>query len=123
MQDADRRVIAPSARRKVESGRLRILPFPEITAKIERGEYQKHAFPKGFVITQVMQYEREKVLEVVLLVGERWEEWKSGCVAHLRMYAKEHGCTAIEALSRCGLRVSLKDLGFKTKKVLLRLEV
>jgi Ni,Fe-hydrogenase maturation factor len=116
-------VIAPSARRKVASGRLRILTFEEITKKLERGEYQKHAFPLGFVITQISEYENERVLDVMLLLGERFEEWKAELVAHLNAFAKVHGCKAIEAISRLGLEKALKDQRFRKSRVVLRREV
>lgn len=116
-------MIAPSAARKLQSGRLRILDFGAITAKLERGEYQKHAFPLGFVITQISQYENERVLDVVLLLGERFEEWKPELVAHLERFAEKHDCAAIEAISRLGLEGALKDQGFRRTKVLLRKEV
>lgn len=116
-------MIAPSARRKLQSGRLRILSFDEITEKIKRGEYQKHAFPLGFVITQISQYQNERVLDVVLLLGERFGEWKAELVSHLVTFAKAHECKAVEAISRLGLEGALKDQGFRKKKVLLRKEV
>jgi hypothetical protein len=115
--------MAESARRKITSGRLRILSFDAITKKIERGEYQKHQFPMGFVITQIRDYDNERILEVVLLVGERFDLWKEELVVHLNKYAKDHRCDAVEAISRRGLGVALKDLGFRTTKVLLRKEV
>jgi hypothetical protein len=112
--------LKPSALRKVQNGSLRILPFEEIDRKVKAGEYQAHHFDDLLVLTQVMQYEKEKILEVVLLLGEGFLEKKSEVVAHLVSFAKENGCQAVEALSRKGLGPTLKSLGFRTTRVLLR---
>jgi hypothetical protein len=70
-----------------------------------------------------MVYENEKVLEVVLLLGDGFLEKKKEVVEHLEKFGKEHGCKAVEALSRKGLAPTLKPLGWKTKKILLRKEI
>lgn len=115
--------LAPSARRKIAQGRLRILPLPEIQEKLESGLYQSHVFPRGFILTQITNYDRERVLDVVLLVGDGFSEWKREAVERLAEFARREGCVAIEALSRRGLALELKDTGFRTKQVLLRREV
>jgi hypothetical protein len=115
--------LKPSALRKVQNGSLRILPFEEIDRKVKAGEYQYHDFQTFGVLTQVVQYEKEKVLEVVLLLGDGFLEKKSEVVAHLVSFGKEHGCKAVEALSRKGLEPTLKPLGFKPKKILLRRDI
>jgi hypothetical protein len=62
-------------------------------------------------------------LDVVLLIGEGFPEKKTEVVEHLADFARTHGCKAIEALSRRGLEPTLKPLGFKNKKVLLRKDI
>jgi hypothetical protein len=115
--------LRPSALRKVKNGSLRILPFEEIDKKIKAGEYQYHDFQTFGVLTQVTDYGTEKVLDVVLLLGDGFLEKKSEVVAHLVSFGKEHGCKAVEALSRLGLEPTLKPLGFRRTKILLRREI
>jgi hypothetical protein len=112
-----------SAKRKLQNGSLRILPFEEISRKVLNGEYQHHDFGSCFVITQITDYGTEKVLEVVLLFGEGFLEIKESVVDALKKFGREHGCKAIEALSRPGLEPTLKTLGWKKKKVLLRTQI
>lgn len=113
----------PSAKRKLSSGALRILPFEEIDRKVRSGEYQFHNFGSCFVITQITDYSTESVLEVVLLFGDQFLEKKEAVVEHLIEFGRSNGCKAVEALSRLGLESTLKPLGWKRKKVLLRREI
>jgi hypothetical protein len=115
--------LKPSAVRKLRNGSLRILPFEEIDRKVKAGLYQLHAFGTCFVITQIMEYDNEAVLEVVLLYGEGFLEKKEEVVEGLRKFGRGHGCKAIEALSRPGLESVLKPLGWRKKKILLRNEI
>jgi hypothetical protein len=112
-----------SAVRKFRNGSLRTLPFAEIDKKVREGLYQFHEFGTCFVITQIMEYDSETVLEVVLLYGEGFPERKESVVEGLKKFGKEQGCKAIEALSRRGLGPALKPLGFRTTRVLLRTEI
>jgi hypothetical protein len=112
-----------SAVRKFRNGSLRTLPFAEIDKKVREGLYQFHEFGTCFVITQIMEYDNETVLEVVLLYGEGFPERKAEVVEGLKKFGKEQECRAIEALSRLGLEPTLKPLGFRRKKILLRKEI
>jgi hypothetical protein len=112
--------LKPSASRKLTSGKLRILPIDEFTVKLQKGEYQEHLFDGFAVYTQITDYGYEKVVDVVLLVGEGFPEKKEEVCERLADFARTHGCVAIEALSRKGLGPTLKDVGFRTTKVLLR---
>ena len=115
--------MSPSAYRKLVSGKLRILPIDEFTEKLRKGEYQEHLFGGFAVYTQITDYGYEKVLDVVLLVGAGFPERKGEVVERLSDFARTHGCKAIEALSRKGLGPTLKDVGFRTTKLLLRREI
>lgn len=115
--------MTPSAQRKLANGSLRILPFAEIDRKVMSGEYQFHNFRTCWVWTQITDYGHEKVLEVVLLLGDGFLEQKDEVVAHLVRYGKERGCSAVEALARRGLEPTLKPLGWKKTKALLRKEI
>lgn len=111
----------PSAFRKLVSGKLRILPLDEFTEKLRLGLYQEHKFGEDLAVyTQVTVYDTEKVLDVVLLIGEGFPERKAEVVEHLADFARTHGCNAIEAISRRGLEPTLKPLGFRKSRVLLR---
>jgi hypothetical protein len=116
-------MIAPSAERKLYNGTLRILPFEEIESKIRDGDYQSHSFPRGFMITQISDYDNERVLDVVFLLGERFDDWKHEALERLIEFGRSHGCNAVEAISRLGLEPALKPLGFRRKRVLLRKEI
>lgn len=113
----------PSAYRKMVNGSLRILPFAEIDAKVMSGEYQFHDFSTFWVWTQISDCGREKVLEVVLLLGDGFVERKEEVVEHLVRFGKEHGCAAVEALARRGLEPTLRPLGWRKTKALLRKEI
>ena len=110
----------PSASRKLVSGKLRILPIDEFTVKLQKGEYQEHLFDGFAVYTQVTDYSYERVLDVVLLIGEGFPEKKEEVCERLADFARLHGCNAIEAISRRGLEPTLKPLGFRKSRVLLR---
>jgi hypothetical protein len=113
----------PSAYRKWASGRLRILPLEEFGEKLGSGDYQEHKFDGLVVYTQITDYGYERVLDVVLLIGEGFPAQKVAVVEHLARYAQEHGCAAVEALARRGLETLLFPLGFRAKKVQLRKDV
>lgn len=112
--------LSPSALRKLGSGSLRILPLEEIDRKVKAGEYQHHQFGSCFVITQIHDYGYERVLDVVLLLGEGFMEKRREITERLESFAKEHHCIAIEALSRNGLEPAMKPFGWRRKKVILR---
>lgn len=103
--------------------RLRLPNLQEVEDKVKAGEWQLHPFPLGTCITEIRKYDSEKVVTVHLLAGERFDEWKDGCVQHLRDFAKEHECGAIEALCRPGLAKTLKAMGWRTRNVEVRLNL
>jgi hypothetical protein len=105
------------------SGRLRILPPDGFAEKLKSGAYQEHRFEGFAVYTQITDYDYEKVLDVVLLIGEGFLEQKESVVEHLVRFGKEHGCQAVEALARRGLEPTLRPLGFRNKKVQLRKDI
>jgi hypothetical protein len=115
--------LKPNALRKLANGSLRILPFEEIDNRVRSGAYQFHDFGTCWVWTEITEYQTETVLQVLLLVGDGFEERKAEVVAGLEKFGAAHGCAAIEALCRLGLERSLKPQGFKRKKVLLRKDI
>lgn len=92
----------------------------EYQRKIESGEWQAHTFPKGFVVTQIIDYEEEKVLTVHLLGGKDFDEWKEEANQRLIAFGREHGCKSLEAACRFGLGRKLKRLGWKPWHVVMK---
>jgi len=115
--------VKPSALTQLASGKLGVRPVEEIDKEVRSGEYQYHNFGTCHVFTRIANYDYEKVLEVVLLLGDGFLEIKEEVVAHLVSFGKKHGCKAVEAWSRLGLEPTLRPLGWKKKKVLLRKEI
>lgn len=95
----------------------------DIDAKVRSGAYQYHHFDNGFVLTTVTQYQNERVLDVVLVLGEKYEDWKEEALNRLTSFGREQGCQALEAVCRKGLEHVLKPLGWKRTKVTLRKEL
>src|SRR5262245_28613653 len=113
-------LVRESALRKLGNGSLRILPFSEIDNRVRSGAYQFHDFGTFWIWTQISVYDTEKVLDVVLLLGEGFPERKGDALERLAAYGRKCGCNAIEAISRRGLEPTLKPLGFRKTRVLLR---
>ena len=104
-------------------GRIRSVSFEEAERKISLGEWQAHKFNLGVVITEIKQYETERILTVQLLGGEKFDEWKAEANEHLKKFGKLHGCVAIEALCRLGLEKKLAPIGWKRRRVQMRIEL
>jgi hypothetical protein len=91
--------------------------------KIESGEWQLHKFPKGFLITEVVQWAEEKVLLVQLAGGEQFDAWKEEAQERLIKFGREQGCTALEAACRVGMFKKIKPLGWRLWHVIARKEI
>ena len=92
----------------------------EVTALLVSGGMQILKFEHGFILTEIRQFEDEKVLHVYWLGGVRFAEWAAEAVAALRELGARHGCAAIEAHCRPGLARMLKAHAFKTQKITIR---
>lgn len=99
------------------------MTLEEMTECLNRGEMQIHNFPQGCIVTEVKQLAEERILNVVWLSGEKLDDWKGLAQKTLSEFARKHGCVAIEAACRPGLAASLKQLGYRTIKRLVRVEV
>lgn len=97
--------------------------WDEIKEKVDRGEWQFHGYPLGFVFTEIKQYPTEKVCLVHFLSGEQFDSWKSQLVDDLAKFGKENGCQALQAGVRLGLEKKLKPLGWKRWHVVIRKEL
>lgn len=99
------------------------MTFDEINECLKSGEMQLHQFPQGFIVTEIKQLAEERVLNVVWLSGRNFPEWMDGAQKMIKNFARAHKCVAIEAACRPGLAASLKQLGYRTIKRLVRAEV
>ena len=102
---------------------VRFPPHEEVDRKLRSGEWQIHKFPKGFILTEIKQYPKERVLLVHVLVGSGFDEWIDEAWERLKAFGREHGCGAVEAMVRLGLIKKLKPLGFKTTRAELRAKI
>lgn len=91
--------------------------------KIESGEWQLHQFPKGFVITQLVDYVEEKICLIHLTGGEQFDTWKSEANETIKQFGREQGCKALEAVCRIGMAEKLKPLGWRHHRTLMRLDL
>lgn len=106
--------------------RLRLLGTPDDYQRmVEAGQAQAHEFADGFAITQVVEYKvpHERVLNVLLLGGKRFDEWKGEADEKLVDFARVNGCSAIEFACRLGLAKKIADLGYTEHRKLMRKEL
>jgi hypothetical protein len=89
---------------------------------LRSGYFQCFEEDKGIAITKFAGF-RDKRLLVFLLVGEDLDDWKNSMDGKLERFAKENGCSCIEAYCRPGLQKSLKSLGWKTEQLVLRRKI
>jgi hypothetical protein len=92
---------------------------------VDEGRAQLHAFPEGFAITEIRDYThpQERVLNVLLLGGRRFDEWKEAADKKLESFARENGASAIEFSCRLGLAVKIAGLGYRKRRILMRKEL
>ena len=95
----------------------------ELKEKVEKGEWQLHKYPLGFVLTEIRQYPEEKICIVHFLGGEQFDSWKTQVDDDLEKFAKAQGCKALEAGCRLGLERKMKSLGWKRWHVVIRKEL
>lgn len=92
---------------------------------ISEGKAQLHAFSEGFAITEVKDYTypSERVLNVLMLGGKRFDSWKEEADRKLGDFARVNGCQAIEFACRTGLEKKVAELGYRKKRVYMRKEL
>lgn len=92
---------------------------------VEAGDAQLHGFGKGFAITEIKDYThpRERVLNVLLLGGKDFDEWKAEADLRLVSFARVNGCSAIEFACRLGLARKISGLGYTERRKLMRKEL
>ncbi len=92
----------------------------EIKEKVEKGEFQLHEYPLGFVLTEIRVFPEEKICFVHFLGGSDFDSWKSKLVDDLVKFAKAHGCASLEASCRLGLGRKLERMGWKRWHVVMK---
>lgn len=94
-------------------------------AAVDEGRAQLHSFSSGFAITEVKEYTspRERILNVLLLGGTQFDEWKAEADRTLVSFARVNGCEAIEFACRLGLAKKIAGLGYTEKRKLMRKEL
>lgn len=114
----------PAGRDLARSPKFRLgYTWDEIKEKVEKGEWQLHQYPLGFVFTEIKKCPEEKVCVVHFLGGRQFDSWKEKLVSDLEAFGIEHGCDALEAGCRFGLFKKLKPLGWKAWHLIVRKEL
>lgn len=92
---------------------------------VAEGEAQLHVFKCGFAITEVKEYNHpmERVLNVLLLGGKMFDEWKVEADRKLVEFARVNGCNAIEFACRLGLAEKVSSLGYTKHRIQMRKEL
>jgi len=99
------------------------LSYNEITDGLRKGEMQLHKFPLGCIITEIKQLPDERILHVVWLEGNKFNEWMDEAFDRLKEFCRLHSCTAIEAHCRPGLASLIRSRGFRTLKITTRVDL
>jgi hypothetical protein len=73
----------------------------------------------GGMVLEVNQHPRAKVVFVVLLVGENFDEWVDEMEAALMNYRDINGADSIQASCRKGMVKKLMQRGWKQKAVIM----
>lgn len=99
--------------------------FDDYRKKVLMGLAQVHNFDKGCAVTEVVSYTNpeERILNVLLLGGEQFEEWKAEADRVLVSFARVNGCNAIEFACRLGLERKVTELGYRKFRVLMRKDI
>ena len=69
---------------------------------------------KGAVVTNITQYPRKKYVCMAFCGGKELVKWKDQMLDLLRKWAKDNGCSGIEATGRRGWAKSLQSQGHKS---------
>lgn len=64
------------------------------------------------IITQIVSFPSKKVLFFLLVSGVNFNDWNH-FLPHFKLFAKDHQCSAMEALGRVGWEKKIIALGFK----------
>jgi hypothetical protein len=68
---------------------------------------------KFALTTEVANYPNARKLAIHFLGGDDYDEWGSDMTAMLERFAKDAGCSGVEAVARFGFWPMFKDRGYK----------
>lgn len=77
--------------------------FDDIVALVRAGQMQSHVLGESWAVTQICEFPRKKVLDIVFMAG-KLEELEL-LEADLLGFAREHGATLATANGRLGFLV------------------
>lgn len=72
----------------------------------------------GVWVTDLVSYPRIKALRIIGLAGKFFNEWKH-FEALLEQFAREQGCTRVEAYTRPGMARKMEKMGYKMSRQLV----
>ena len=78
---------------------------------------------QSFIITDVQQYPRRKVIRILLSAGKEMESWKKEATEAFIVWAKHIGASQIEVIGRKGWEKALNNLDYKFGHVVLVKEI
>ncbi len=73
-------------------------------------------------VTEVCIYPKMKICRAVVLGGNKLDDWLS-FISDIESWAKEQGCSRMEAHGRRGLARKMEDIGYSNKYVVMRKEI
>tara|TARA_R110000868_G_scaffold127996_1_gene335926 strand:- start:212 stop:628 length:417 start_codon:yes stop_codon:yes gene_type:complete len=77
----------------------------------------------GFVVTEVIQYPKMKVLIMHFTAGKELVKWKDAMLSNLQNFAKFNDCKIIESYGRPGWAKVFKSDGYKQQFIFYELPV
>ena len=67
---------------------------------------------QGAFVTKIAKYPQKNLLCVILLGGDKFQEWRDEADALLNAFGKEHNCEYIELFGRKGWKKMLVDIDY-----------
>ena len=68
---------------------------------------------QGAFVTKIAKYPQKNLLCVILLGGDKFQEWRDEADALLNAFGKEHNCEYVELFGRKGWGKMLADIDYK----------
>ena len=68
---------------------------------------------QGAFVTKINKYPQKNLLLVILLGGDKFQEWRDEADALLNAFGKQHNCEYVELFGRKGWARMLADIDYK----------
>ena len=78
---------------------------------------------QGAFVTKINKYPQKNLLLVILLGGDKFQEWRDEADALLNAFGKENNCEYVELFGRKGWGKLLKDINYKEQTRLFAKEI